>query len=67
MGSLVIKTGRSDGSLLPYFYQFQCHYPLTTYLTYLTFRSKEAVEVFGASNVILSVEVIEDTEVYRTS
>ena len=33
VGSSVIKTGRSKGSLLPYFYQFQCHYPLITYLS----------------------------------
>ena len=26
--SSVIKTGRKEGSLLPYFYRFQCHYPL---------------------------------------
>ena len=32
MGSSVTKTGRSEGSLLPYFYQFRCHYPLITYL-----------------------------------
>ena len=32
MGSSVIKTGRSEGSLLPYFYQFRCHYPLINYL-----------------------------------
>ena len=31
-GSSVIGTGRSEGSLLPYFYWFQCHYPLITYL-----------------------------------
>ena len=32
VGSSVIKTGRSEGSLLPYFYRFRCHYPLITYL-----------------------------------
>ena len=32
VGSSVIKTGRSEGSLLPYFYQFQCHHPLITQL-----------------------------------
>ena len=32
-GSLVIKTSRSEGSLLPYFYRFRCHYPLITYLS----------------------------------
>ena len=32
MGSSVIKIGRSEGSLFPYFYQFRCHYPLITYL-----------------------------------
>ena len=32
MGSSVIKTGGSEGSLLPYFYRFRCHYPLITYL-----------------------------------
>ena len=26
MGSSVIGTGRCEGSLLPYFYRFQCHY-----------------------------------------
>ena len=40
VSSLVIKTGRREGSLLPYFmdvhayfYWFGCHYPLTTYLS----------------------------------
>ena len=33
VGSLVIKTGRSEGYLLPYFYRFWCHYPLITYLS----------------------------------
>ena len=32
MGSSVIKTGKSEGSLLLYFYLFWCHYPLITYL-----------------------------------
>ena len=32
VGTSVIGTGRSEGSLLPYFYQFRCHYPLITYL-----------------------------------
>ena len=33
MGSSVIKTGRSEGSLLPYFYLLGCRYPLITYLS----------------------------------
>jgi len=33
IGSSVIKIGRSEGSLLPYFYRFRCHYPLITYLS----------------------------------
>ena len=32
VGSSVIKTCRSEGSLLLYFYRFRCHYPLITYL-----------------------------------
>ena len=33
VGSSLIETGRSEGSLLlPYFYRFRCHYPLITYL-----------------------------------
>jgi len=32
VSSSVIKTSRSEGSLLPYFYRFQCHYPLIAYL-----------------------------------
>ena len=32
VGSSVIKTSRSEGSLLPYFYRFWCHYPLITYV-----------------------------------
>ena len=34
MGSSVIKASRSEGSLLPYFYWFQCHYLVITYLTH---------------------------------
>ena len=34
MGSSVIGTGRSEGSLLPNFYRFRSHYPLITYLDY---------------------------------
>ena len=34
VGSSVIGTGRSEDSLLPYFYRFQCHYPLITYLSF---------------------------------
>ena len=40
-GSSVIKTRRSEGSLLPYFYQFRSNYPLITYLSknyYCTIR-----------------------------
>ena len=33
MGSSVIKTGRSEGTLLSNFYPFTCHYPLRTYLS----------------------------------
>ena len=33
VGSSVIKTDRSEGSLLPYFYRFQRHYPLIIYLS----------------------------------
>ena len=33
VGSSVINTGRSEGSLLPYFYRFWCHYPSITYLS----------------------------------
>ena len=33
VGSSVIKTGRSEGSLLTYLYWFWCHYPLITYLS----------------------------------
>ena len=33
VGSSVIGTGRCEGSLLPYFYRFRCHYPFITYLT----------------------------------
>ena len=32
MDSSVIGTGRHEGSLLPYFYWFRCHYSLNTYL-----------------------------------
>ena len=32
VGNSVIGTGRSEGSRLPYFYLFRCHYPLITYL-----------------------------------
>ena len=32
VGSSVIGTGRSEGSILPYFYRFRCHYLLITYL-----------------------------------
>ena len=31
--SSVIKTSRSEGSLLSKFYQFPCHYPLISYLS----------------------------------
>ena len=31
MGSSVIRSGRSEGSLLSYFYRFRCNYPLITY------------------------------------
>ena len=32
VGNSVIGTSRSEGSLLPYFYRFRCHYPLITQL-----------------------------------
>ena len=49
MGSSVIKTGRSEGSLLPYFYRFRCHYPLITYLSQHVFVFKVASRIRNAT------------------
>ena len=41
MGISVIRTSSSEGSLLPYFYWFWCHYHIITYLSgYISFALK---------------------------
>ena len=42
VGSSVIKTVRSEGFLLHYFYRFRCHYPLITYLSLKNIQVKSS-------------------------
>ena len=44
MGSSAIKAGRSEGFLLPYFYQFDSHYPIINYLTHNNILNRQMAE-----------------------